>query len=73
MTGRAYQWGPRDRAPLDAPGKEAAVVVGLDADTYRAGCALLTRAPWHILEAWKREEMTTAQAYAALMEWEGTA
>ena len=73
MIGAAYLWGPLDRAPLDALGKEAARAVGLTQSTYRAGKALLARAPWHILEAWKREEMTTAQAYAALMEWEGTA
>lgn len=73
MMGAAYLWGPLDRAPLSKLGKEAARAVGLTQSTYRAGKALLTRAPWHILEAWKREEMTTAQAYAALMEWEGTA
>lgn len=68
----AYRWGPRDRAPLDASSQKAADLVGLDADTYRAGKALLKRAPWHIMTAWEHEELSTPEAYAALMRWEGS-
>lgn len=68
---KLYRWGPLDRAPLSDLGKEAASAVGLDADTYRAGKALLKRAPWHIRAAWEHEELSTPEAYAALMTWEG--
>ena len=65
-----YTWGPLDREPLSALSLDAAQAVALDPDTYRAGCALLTRAPWHILAAWEHEELSTPEAYAALMKWE---
>lgn len=71
MTGSPYRWGAHDRAALSALGLKAAAAVGLSPDTYRAGVALQTRAPWHILSAWKHEELSTPEAYAALMRWEG--
>lgn len=72
-AGAVFEWGARDRAALSPLALEAARAVGLTPDAYRAGCALLTRAPWHILEAWRCEEISTADAYAALMVWEGGA
>ncbi|CAM3623210.1 hypothetical protein [Deinococcus frigens] len=70
-AGAVFVWGPRDRAPLSPLALEAAEAVGLTPDAYRAGCALLDRAPWHIRAAVEAEEVSTAHAYAALMEWEG--
>ena len=70
-AGAVFVWGPRDRVALSPLAVEAAAAVGLTPDAYRAGLALLTRAPWHILAAWEAEEMGTAAAYAALLTWEG--
>lgn len=70
-AGAVFAWGPRGRAPLSALALEAAEAVGLTPDAYRAGCALLARAPWHVLAPWEAEEVGTAHAYAALLEWEG--
>ncbi|MHA0040718.1 hypothetical protein [Deinococcus sp. PEB2-63] len=70
-AGAVFVWGPRDRAPLSPLGVEAAQAVGLDPDVYRAGKALRARAPWHIMAAWEREEVSTRDAYAALIAWEG--
>lgn len=67
----AFRWGPLDRAPLSPLSLEAAQRADLHPDTYRAGYALATRAPWHILTAWECEEVSTPEAYAALTAWEG--
>lgn len=67
----AFRWGPLDRAPLSPLSLEAAQRVGIDPDVYRAGKALHARAPWHIMAAWEREEVSTQDAYAALTAWEG--
>lgn len=66
-----FHWGPLDRAALSPLAFEAARAVGLDPDVYRAAKALLARAPWHITAAWEAEEITTQDAYAALLAWEG--
>lgn len=70
MTAKTWKWGPRDRAALSPLALEAAAAVGLDPDTYRAGKALLSRAPEHITGPWGREEWDTPTAYAALLTWE---
>lgn len=60
MSRHPYEWEPL----------EAAQVVALDPDTYRAGRAVLERAPVHILEAWQGEELSTAEAYRLTLAWE---
>ncbi|WP_295817059.1 hypothetical protein [uncultured Deinococcus sp.] len=72
-TGGVFEWGPLDRAPLSELGRDAAHLAGLSADLYRAGCALLNRAPLHLLDAWTLETLSTADAYAALIRWEAGA
>lgn len=69
---KAYQWGALDCAPMSKLAKESARAVRLSLDDYRAAKALIERAPWHIMTSWEREELTTPEAYAALMKWEGT-
>ena len=70
MKARPYIWGPLDLKPLDALGRKAARLVGLEPDTYRAGSAVLDRAPAHIRAAWEAEEVSTRDAYEQLLLWE---
>lgn len=69
-AGAVLKWGPLDRLPLSTLGRDAAHLAELSADLYRAGCALLERAPLHLLEAWTLETLSTVDTYAALIRWE---